>query len=1024
MNITAAAIKQNRVTYIVLAVVILLGLAGFGDLPRDSMPPFTIRVARVVTSFPGAGPERVESLITQKIEEVAQEIAEVDFINSESRTGLSIVKVNLKETVAAEDLQPVWDRLRRKIEAIQGDLPDGIYGPEVKDDDVGVVYGIQVGLAADGFEYAEVKAYADDLRQELIKLEDAAKVEIGGVIEERIFADFDNAELASLGLSASQLRSTISSANIIIPAGEVTYGDERIILEPSGNFEDIDALRKLLIPAGARGGTVYLGDITNIYRGYISPREEMVLINGEEGLSLNISLKDGANIVQLGQDVDSVLAEFDKTLPVGISVSRLASQDFDVSEKISDFTSSVLQSVAIVLIVMLVFLGLRTGFVVATLIPSAIILTLLLMQGFRVGLNQVSLAALIMALGMLVDNAIVVAESILVKMEAGRKAFDAAIESSRELLVPLLVSSLTTSAAFLAFFLAQSTMGEIMGPLFMVITMALLSSWLMALTIVPMFAVAFIRLKKRNDDESRPSLFERWAVWYARFLGPTLRRPIVPIAIVIGLFVVALMGFRTLPFVFMPDSERNLVTLDMNFPLGTNIETTNSAVKEIEAFISESLLVGAERTAGIADWSSFIGKGPSSYDLGYSAGEQNSGYAHMLINTSSGDDNQLVIDALEDFCFNRIPEADFTIGRLVTGGGAAVPIQVRISGEDPIEMFAIAEQVKSKLHEIAGTRNIDDDWGQRIKKFYVDIDPARLGSAGVTNQDVAVSLKTVLSGTTIGEFREADDTIPIVMREGGGQSLSYEDLETLSIFSQSSGRNVPLAQVASIRPQFQFPKILRRDLDRTVTVESDLKEGFTAKEVTDILVPWLEDAVVDWKPGYRFEVGGESEASAKAMSAVSAKLPLAFFIILLLLVLQFNSMRRTFLILSTTPLGLIGVVAGLMVTGTNFSFTGFLGLISLAGIVINNGIVLVDRIDIERAGGLDIGEAIVAASSSRFRPILLTTLTTSLGLIPLWVGGGAMWEPMAVGIIFGLLFATVITLLFVPAMYRVLFRGR
>jgi multidrug efflux pump subunit AcrB len=1024
MNITAAAIKQNRVTYILLAMVIIMGLAGYRDLPRDSMPPFTIRVARVVTSFPGAGPERVESLITQKIEEVAQEIAEVDFIASESRTGLSIVRVNLKETVAAEELQPVWDRLRRKIEAIQGELPDGIYGPEVKDDDVGVVYGIQIGLAADGFEYAEAKEYADDLRQMLIKLQDAAKVEIGGVIEERIFADFDNAELASLGLSVGQLQSTISSANIIIPAGEITYGDERIILEPSGSFEDLDALRKLLVPVDAQGRTVYLGDIANIYRGYISPREEMALINGEEGLSLGISLKDGANIVQLGKDVDVVLADFNKTLPVGISAARLASQDFDVSLQVSDFTSSVLQSVTIVLLVMLVFLGLRTGFVVATLIPSAIILTLLLMQVFKVGLNQVTLAALIMALGMLVDNAIVMAESILVKMEAGRKVFDAAIESSRELMIPLLVSSLTTSAAFLSFYLAQSTMGEIMGPLFVVITMALLSSWLMALTIVPMFAAAFIKLKKRRQGKKEPPLFERWAAYYGKFLGSTLRRPIIPVAIVIGLFVIALIGFRTVPFVFMPDSERNLVTLDMNLPLGTSIETTAEAVKEIESFISKSLLVGEGRNAGVADWSSFIGKGPYSYDLGYVPGEANSGYAHMLINTSSGEDNQLVIDALEEFCFNQIPEADFSIGPLIAGGGAAVPVQVRISGEDPVEMFAIADQVKSKLRAISGTRNIDDDWGQRIKKFYVDIDPARLALAGVTNQDVAVSLYTVLSGTTIGEFREADDTIPIVMREGSGLSLSYEDLETLNVFSQMSGRNVPLAQVASIRPQFQFPKILRRDLDRTVTVESDLKEGFTAKEITDILVPWLEDTSADWKPGYNFEVGGESEKSDKAMSAVIAKLPLASFIILLLLVLQFNSMRRTFIILSTTPLGLIGVATGLMITGTNFSFTGFLGLISLAGIVINNGIVLVDRIDIERARGLGIGEAIVKASSSRFRPILLTTLTTSLGLIPLWIGGGAMWEPMAVGIIFGLLFATVITLLFVPAMYRVLFRGQ
>ncbi len=1023
MNITAAAIKGNRVTYVLLAIIILMGIVSYTELPRDAMPPFTIRVARVVTVFPGAGPERVESLITQKVEEVAQEIAGVDFITSTSRTGLSVVSVDLKESVHADDLQSVWDKLRRKIEAIEGEFPDGIHGPEVKDDDVGVVYGIQVGLVSDGFEFAELKDYADDLRDELIKLPDAAKVEIGGVIEERIFVDVDNTKLASLGISSSRLRSTISAANIIIPAGEVTYGDERIILEPSGSFEDIDALRKLLVSTDSGGSTVFLGEIANVYRDYISPREEIVRINGEEGLALNISLIDGANVVRLGQDVDRLLNDYGSTLPIGIGVTRVASQDIDVGGQVNDFVVNVIQSIVIVMLVMLLFLGLRTGLVVSSLIPSAIILTLLLMKMFSVGLNQVSLAALIMALGMLVDNAIVMTESILVKMTDGKRALEAALESSRELLIPLLISSLTTSAAFLAFFLAKSVMGEIMGPLFVVVTMALLSSWLMAFTIIPMFAVTFLKLKTRAGKKEKVSMFARATDVYERFLRSVLGRPFAVIVVIIALFALSLYGFGFIPFVFMPDSERNLVTLDMTLPQGTSIETTGDTVEIIERFIADSLLVGETRAAGVADWSSFIGTGPNSYDLGYIPGEANSGYAHMLINTRDGDDNQLVIDALEDFCFRNIPEADFTISRLISGGGAAVPVQIRISGEDSAELFAIMDRVKTKLLQIPGTKDIGDNWGQRIKKFAVDIDPARLNSAGVTHQDVAISLNTVLSGTTIGEFRESEGTIPIVMRESGSESISFNDLETLNIFSQSTGINVPLAQVAQIRPMFQFPKVLRRDLERTVTVESDLKEGFTANDITKQLTPWMDEISGQWKRGYSYAFGGESETSGKAMAAVGAQLPLAMFIILLLLVLQFNSMRRTFIVLSTIPLGLIGIVAGMLLTGTNFSFTGFLGMIALIGIVINNGIVLIDRIDVERREGLDVRGAIVAASRSRFRPILLTTFTTSFGLLPLWFGGGAMWEPMAVGIIFGLLFATCITLVFVPTMYRLMFRS-
>jgi len=1021
VNITALAIKNNRVTYMLLMMIFVIGLAGYNSLPRNSMPPFTIRVATVVTNFPGASPDRVESLITDKIEEVAQEIAEVDYISSESRTGLSVVSVSLKEDVPPSKLQPIWDLLRRKIDAVRDELPDGIKGPEVKDDDIGVVYGIMIGLESDGFSYAEQKVYSEDLRDQLIKLPDAAKVEIGGIIEERIFVEFDNSKLANLGISSSQLQGIISATNIIIPAGEVNYGDERIILEPSGNLEELESLRRLLINVG-NGETVYLGDITNVYRDYISPRESIVSINGNEGLALYISLKDGANIISLGEDVDVLLAKYNPGLPVGMNAMRIASQDFDVDNNISDFVSNVVQSVIIVLLVMLVFLGLRTGLVVASLIPSATIMTLLLMNWFGVGLNQVSLAGLIMALGMLVDNAIVVAESIMVKMERGEKALDSAIASSKELIVPLLISSLTTSAAFLAFYLAESSMGEIMGPLFSVITMALLSSWVMALTVVPMFAVAFFKVSKKAN-ENKASIFDKMAVYYSRLLEVCLRRPVMLIGLIIALFLASLYGFTFLPFVFMPDSERNLVTLDMNYPLGTNIEKTEASVKRIERYIADSLLVGEQRTKGISDWSAFVGKGPNAYDLGYSAGEQNSGYAHMLLNTSSGNDNLMIINKLDNFVFSAIPDAEFTIKRLTSGGGAAVPIQVRISGDDPIELFKIVDNIKKKLLTIPGTKGIDDNWGQKIKKFYVDIDPSRLSSAGVSNQDVAISLNTVLSGKEVGVFREDVNTIPIVMREEGSKTITYDDMETLSIFSQSNGQNVPLAQVATVIPEWQFAKVLRRDLTRTVTVESDLREGYTAGDITGILTPWLEEQSASWKDNYLYDYGGESESSGKAMQAVIEKLPLSFFIIVLLLVIQFNSIRKTALVLITIPLGFIGIVAGLLITGTNFSFTGFLGLISLAGIVINNAIVLIDRINIERdENNREPYDAIVAAGFERFRPILLTTFTTSFGLIPLWLGGGVMWTPMAIGIIFGLFFATVITLLFVPAVYKMMFR--
>ena len=1020
MNLTQIALENNRVTIVVLLVVLLLGLAGYQTMPRDSMPPYTIRVASVVTSFPGAGPERVEALITSKIEEVAQELPELKTVTSESRTGLSVVSVALKQEVPSEELQAVWDRLRRKIETIRSDLPEGIRGPEVKDDGIGVVYGIVIGLIGDGFTFAELETYAKDLRDDLIKLPDAAEVKISGIQEERIYLQFNDARLAELGLSAQKIKNSIASTNIVFSGGEVSLEDERLVLEPTGSYADLDDLGRTLISVG-KDGSVYLGDITRIVRAYETPQQRLVKINGQPGLSLSVALSEGANIIKLGKEIDQLVALHQARLPLGITLNRVASQDFEVEKSVANFTNNLLQSVAIVLLSMLLFLGLRTGLVVASLIPMAIVATLFIMGLLDLGLNQVSLAALIMALGMLVDNAIVVSEAIVVKMEKGIDAKEAAIESARELAVPLLVSSLTTSAAFLSFFLAASIMGEMMGPLFSVITIALLSSWLLSLTMVALLAVFFIRVKRQVSQSEKSTFIDRLNSQYKELLLKALARPYSFMGIIAALFVLSLFGFGFLPFIFFPDSERNLLTVNLNLPLGTKIETTTARVERLESYIADSLLVNAHRQRGVTDWATFVSEGPPSYDQGYQSGEANSGYAHMLLNTSSGDDNQWVIDRLDAFCFRSFPDAEIRVSRLAGGGGGS-DVAVRITGPDPNELFGLAERIKQKLNEISTVQNIGDDWGPKIKKVVVDIDQSKTRNAGLTNQDIALSLQTALTGFNTGAFREGDQSLPIVLRNESSQDVDVRQLESINIYAQGSGKNVPLGQVAQIVPQWQLAKIKRRDLYRTLTVTCDAKSGFTAQDITDVLIPWLEEDSKSWKQGYRYELGGESEQSSEAMSAVVAKLPLSGFIILALLIVQFNSFRKTFIVLSTIPLGLIGVIAGLLIFRSFFGFFAFLGLISLAGIVINNAIVLIDRIQIElnQSGRASI-EAIVAAAQQRFRPILLTTCTTTLGLIPLYLGGGLMWEPMAVAIMVGLLFATVITLLFVPVLYKILF---
>ena len=682
MNLTRFALDNSRVTIVALLVVGVLGLAGYRSMPRDSMPPFTIRAASVVTGFPGAGPERIESLISSRIEEVVQELPELETVTSESVTGLSVVSVALKPEIPRRELQAVWDRLRRKIDNIRPDLPDGIHGPELKADGLGVVYGIVVGLTGDGFTFAELRVLAEELRDDLIKLPGASEVRISGIQEERIYLQFNDARMAELGLSAQNIRNHIATTNIVFPGGEVGLEDERLVLEPTGNYADLDDLAKTLIPVG-QGGRVYLGDITRIVRKYETPMRRLVRINGQPGVSLSVALAEGANIIELGREVDRRVAFHQARVPLGITLNRVASQDFEVEKSVADFTSNLLQSVAVVLVAMLLFLGLRTGLVVASLIPMTIVATFFVMGLLDVGLNQVSLAALIMALGMLVDNAIVVSEAIVVKMERGTGAREAAIESARELAVPLLISSLTTSAAFLSFFLAPSIMGEMMAPLFSVISIALLSSWLLSLTLITLLAVFFLRVKPQATQSGREQphgALERPGTvdGCSRPFGAPGRFT----ALIAGLFLLSLLGFGFLPFIFFPDSQRNLLTLNLSLPLGTRIETTTARVQKIEEYIADSLLVTPQRLRGVTGWAAFIGEGPPSYDLGYQPGEGRSGSAHLLLNTSSGEDNQWILDRLDGFCFRTFPDAEARVSRL-SGGGGGSDVAVRITGPDP-----------------------------------------------------------------------------------------------------------------------------------------------------------------------------------------------------------------------------------------------------------------------------------------------------------------------------------------------------
>lgn len=1041
MDLTRYAIDNRVVTFVALVVVAFSGYSAYRALPRAEDPGFLVRYAIVTTPFPGAAPERVELLVTDKLERAIQEIPEVANITSESRTGLSIVKIEIRESVM--QLRPVWDNLRRKVDAAAYELPQGVV--PLVNDELGDVFGTVLALTADGFSYAELEEIAEQVRDVFLRIDDVARVEIHGTQAERVFVDFDNARLSGLGLSAAQLQGILQSSNIIISGGAVETGVERISLEPTGNFTSVDDIRRILITLPGTGETVYLGDVADIRRGYVDPASAKVRANGQPALVLAASMREGGNIIQLGENIRATVAELEERYPVGVAFDILAFQPDVVDRAVSTFRNSILQAVGIVLACMLLFLGPRTGLVVATLVPMAMLATLMLMRYLGIGLDKMSLVSLIIALGLLVDNAIVMSESILVRMQGGENAREAALASSKELRVPLLVSSLTTIAAFLPIVLAESAVGEYTAPLAQVIALTLLSSWLLAITMIPLLCMLFLRVKRQGPPagatQRRAAATDGTAAdapagirrdtqfdtpFYRRYRGALqtlIRRPLVTVVGAFGMLAATLGLFRFVEQSFFPDSTEVLFTGDFEFPYGTSFAYAEAATLDIERFVSDELAAGDGRE-GVRNWAFFVGAAAPPFTLGYNPTQSHAGYVALLANASASGAVTAAIERLREYVEANHPDIDVTLKRLAAGPGGGTPVEVRLYGDDQDVLFDLADGVKAHLASLPGTRNITDNWGEQTKKLIVNIDNARAQRAGITNQDIAVSLLTALSGYTVTEYREGEKAIPVVLRSEVGGREDIGKLESINVYAQS-GQNVALRQVADVVLTFEPSKILRRNRSKTLSVLSDLDPGSdaTAFSIAAAVEQWLAEQRENWPAGYSYEFGGTFESSARANAAIADKLPAGGLVILLLLVGQFNSLRKPVIIILTIPLGLIGVVIGLLVTGESFGFMTLLGVIALAGIVVNNAIVLIDRIHIEiDENGLDPPQAVLEAAQRRLRPIVLTTATTVGGLLPLWFGGDPLFVSMAVAILFGLVFATVLTLGFVPALYCLLFR--
>lgn len=1018
MNLTQFAINNNRTVVVLVVAFFITGIMAFLSLPKQQDPGFTIRTAVISTRFDGASPERVELLVTKKIEEKAQEMPEIDFITSESFSGLSIINVNFKERYT--DMRPIFDDLRRKVKDIQGELPSGVSAPIVNDE-YGDIFGSVYSLKGEGYSFAALAEVADEIRDLLLQEPDIAKVNIHGAQREVVFIDYKSATLNELGISPQQLTNILAKVNIVSAGGNIVSGRERITLEPTGNFESLEDIKRTVVPI-TNVGLVHLSDIANIYLGYDDPPKKLTKVDGESALAIAISMREGGDILKLGQRLDKIMPQIEQQYPWGIEINKIWFQADLVETNVGNFVVSLTQSVLIVVAVMLVFLGLRTGLVVAALIPFTMMISFYFMQMFNITVNQISLAALIISLGLLVDNAIVIVESILVKRTAGNSPVQAAIDSGREMFMPLLVSSLTTAVAFMPIALAESAVGEYTSDIFYVVAIALLTSWFLSMAFLPLLSLKAVKVVR---DTGEQSLDGKWYNIYFQCLTWSLRNRLLTLLIVVGVLGLSISMLAWVPKIFIEASEDPVFTAKLEMPLGTSIETTQAMVDDLDRFIQENYRQQEEDGSApkMTSWMVFIGEGGPRITLPLNPPNQNPANAFLIANTRDGAVVTEMMAEIEGYLTTAQPDLSKQIARLENGPPVGYPIILRIKGNDIDKIYEIVDQTTEVMFANPKILSIKNSWGLPGKKLVVDVNQERAQRAGVSNDDVAYSLRANLQGQQLSEFRDEDDIVPIILRADVSDREDISKLDGLSIYSQASGDIVPLKQVADVRLAFEPGVIEHRDRVKTLSLKTQLKPGFTAAEVTQEIDLELQALAADWPVGYHYDIGGESSESDGATQSIAEKLPIALMFILVLLVSQFNSYRSPIIILVTIPLGLIGVIWGLLIANSSFGFFTILGIIALSGIIINNAIVLIDRINIERYElGKEPYTAIVHACKQRLRPIFLATTTTVLGMTPLLWGGTAMFKPMAISIIFGLSFATLLTLLVVPVLYSLFFR--
>lgn len=1025
-NLSQWAIEHPALTRYLMVVLMVLGMASYFQLGQDEDPPFTFRAMVVRTYWPGATAQQVAEQVTDKLERTLQEVPYADKIRSYSKPGESQIIFQIKDYSKPADVPNVWYSVRKKIGDIRYTLPQGVQGPFFNDE-FGDVFGVIYALDAPGFTPAEVKKFADDVRQQLLRVKDVAKVEQFGVQDEKIFVEIPQKRLVQLGLDLNAVLAQLGQENAVENAGTIQTPLDVLQVRIDGQFETEEQLRAMPI-RGSSGQQVKLGDIAKVKRGYVEPAVVKVHHQGKPVIALGVSMAKGGDIIALGKYLEVAATRIEKTLPAGVTLAQVQDQPKAVSKSVGEFVRVLIEAVLIVLAVSFVALGLhkggrygwyvdvRPGLVVAITIPLVLAMTFLAMNYWGIGLHKISLGSLIIALGLLVDDAIIAVEMMVRKMEEGYDRVRAATFAYEVTAMPMLTGTLITAAGFLPIGMAKSTVGEYTFAIFAVTVIALVLSWWVSVYFVPYLGTLLLQVKPHGEHGGEHELFD--SPFYQHF-----RKAVTwcveyrwqAIGITLLLFALGLVGMSRVQQQFFPDSARPEILVDLWFPEGTSFKENEAVTQAVE----QRLL----KEHGVQTVSTWIGSGAPRFYLPLDQVFPQSNVSQIVVVPEDLKHRESLRLAWPAMLAQEFPEARARVKLLPNGPPVPYPVQFRVVGSDPKLLRVRADEVKAAMRANAATRGTNDNWNENVKAISLDVDQAKARNLGVSNQSIAQAVRTLLVGSTVEQFREDNKLIDIVLRQPLEERDAITDLGNAYV-PTSSGRMIPLAQIAKLSFTWEPGVMWREGREYAITVQCDIIEGLQGATVTKQLLPELKQIEAKWAQteaaNYRIEVAGAVEESSKGSSSISAGMPVMLFITFTLLMLQLQSFSRAMLVFLTGPLGMAGVAGALLALNRPFGFVALLGVIALMGMIQRNSVILIDQIEQDRASGVPAWEAIVESAVRRLRPIVLTAAAAVLAMIPLT--RSIFWGPMAVAIMGGLMVATVLTLLALPAMYAAWFK--